>query len=49
MNISDYPTLDNCLLGAVSLTKTTNIDKYKYSGYKTGFDRHVSFHLLGIE
>ena len=33
-NISDYPTLENCLFGAVSLTKKAAIDKYKYSGYR---------------
>ena len=33
------PTLRNCLFGAVTLTKNTDIDKYKYSGYGTGFDR----------
>ena len=38
-NISDYPTLEN-LFGAVSFTKNAGIDKYKYSGYGIGFDRH---------
>ena len=38
-NISNYPTLANCLLKAVSLTKHVDIDQYKYSGYGTGFDR----------
>ena len=33
INISDYPTLENCLFGAVCLTKNVDIDKYKYSGY----------------
>ena len=39
-SISSYPTLENCLFGAVSLTKNADIDKYKYSGYGIGFDRH---------
>ena len=43
INISDYPPLENYLFGAVSLTKNVDIDKYKYSGYGTGFDRHGSF------
>ena len=47
-NISDDPTLENCLFGAVSLTKNADIDKYKYSGYGIGFDRHGSFSSLGI-
>ena len=42
-NISDCPTLENCLFGAVSLTKNADIDKYKYFGYVTGFGRHGSF------
>ena len=42
-NISDYPTLKNCLFGAVTLTKNADIDKNKYSGNGTGFDRHGSF------
>ena len=36
--ISGYPTLENCLFGAVSLTKNADIDKCKYSGYSIGFD-----------
>ena len=28
------PTLKNCLIGAVTLTKNADIDKYKYSGYR---------------
>ena len=39
----DYPTLKNCLFGAVTLTKNTDIDKYKYSGYGIGFDKKGSF------
>ena len=33
------PTLVNCLFGAVSLTKNTDIDKYRYSRYGIKFDR----------
>ena len=43
INISGYPTLENCLFGAVSLTKNADIDKYGYSRYRIGFDRHGSF------
>ena len=32
-----------CLFRAVTLTKNTDIDKYKYSGYGIGFDRRSSF------
>ena len=42
-NISSYPTLENCLFGAVSLTKNYDIDRYKYCGYGIGFDRHGEF------
>ena len=31
------------MFGAVTLTKDTDIDKYGYSGYGTGFDRRSSF------
>ena len=44
--ISD-PTLENCLFGAVTLTKQVNIDKYEYSGYGIGFDRKGSFSFSG--
>ena len=47
INISDYPTLENCLFGAVNLTKNADIDKYKYSGYGIGFHRHGSFSFPG--
>ena len=42
-NISSYPTLENCLFGAVSLTKHADIDQYKYSRYGIGFDRKGEF------
>ena len=42
-NKSRDPTLENCLFGAVSLTKNADIDKYGYSGYGIGFDRRRSF------
>ena len=43
INISDYPTLENCLFRAVSLTKNADIGKYGYSRYGIVFDRHESF------
>ena len=47
INISDYPALENCLFGAVKLTKNNDIDKYRYSDYRIGFDRHGRFQFLG--
>ena len=41
--ISRYPALENSLFGAVTFTKNVDIDKYKYSGYGIGFDRHGLF------
>ena len=38
-----YSTLDNCLFGAVSLAKKADADRYKYSTYGIGFDRHGFF------
>ena len=35
--------MTNALFGAVKLTKISDIDKYKYSGYGIGFDGHVFF------
>ena len=37
------PTLNNCLFGAVTLTKNVDIDKYRYSAYGTGFDVRINF------
>ena len=37
--VSSYSTLENCLFGAIKLTKHPDIDNYKYSGYVIGFDR----------
>ena len=33
------PTIVNCLIGEVSLTKNAGLDNYKYLGYGIGFDR----------
>ena len=41
-NNTDF-TLKNFLFGVVQLTKITDIDKYKYSGYGIGFDSRGSF------
>ena len=41
------PTIKKCLFGAVTLTKDADIDKYRYSGYGTGFDRRSSFSYPG--
>ena len=46
-NVSSYPTLENCLLGAVKLTKSAYIEKYGYSGYGIIFDRHGRFSFPG--
>ena len=36
---TSYPTIKNCF----TLTKNADIEKYKYFGYGTGFDRRSSF------
>ena len=36
-------TLENCLFGAIKITKNSEVDKYKYSGYGIGFDSRESF------
>ena len=41
------PTLKNCLLAAVTLTKNADIHKYGYSGYGIGFDRTSRFSFPG--
>ena len=35
------------MFGAVTLTKNADIDKYRYSGYGTEFDRRSSFSFPG--
>ena len=40
-------TLKDCLVGAVTLTKNADIEKYGYSGYGIGFDRRSSFLFPG--
>ena len=47
INISNYRALENCLFGAVSVTKNADIDRYGYHGYGIGFDRHGSFSFPG--
>ena len=49
-NSNDFdPTLQNFLFGVVKLTKNSDIDKYKYSGYGTGFDSKERFlHSNGL-
>ena len=37
-----HPTLKNCLFGAITLTKNSDIEKYGYSGYGIGFYRRSS-------
>ena len=41
------PKIKNCLFGAVTLTKNTDIDKYGCSGYGIGFDRRGSVSFPG--
>ena len=36
-------TLGSCVFGSVKLTKSYNLDKYKYSGYSIGFDSRLKF------
>ena len=45
VNISSYPTLENCLFGAVKLTEHVDVDYYKYSGYGIGFERKGSYSI----
>ena len=43
-NLNNFdPTLQNCLFGAVKLTKNSDIDKYGYARYRTGFDSKGTF------
>ena len=40
-------TLKNCLFGAVTLTKSADIEKYGFSGYGIGFDKRGNFSFPG--
>ena len=40
-------TIENALFGGATLTKNTDVDKYKYSGYGLAFDRRGSFSFPG--
>ena len=42
-DISSYPTLENGLFRALSLTKHVDIGQYNYFGYRIGFDRKRKF------
>ena len=44
---NNFPTLQNALFGAVTLTKNADIYKYGYSDYGIGFDRRSSFSFPG--
>ena len=49
INISNYPALEICLFGAVTLAKNADMGQCKYSGYWIGFDRYGVFSFPGIE
>ena len=38
-----FNALNNCLFWSVKLTKSPDLDKYKYSGYSIGFDSCSEF------
>ena len=42
----DNFTLGSALYGSAELTKNVDKDKYKYSGYGIGFDKHGTFSLF---
>ena len=48
LNISDF-TLENCLFGAVKLTKNADIDKYEYSGYGIDLMYVELFHFVMVD
>ena len=41
------PAIRNCLFGAVTLIKNADIDKYRCSGFRIGFDRRSSLSFSG--
>ena len=42
-NYNENITLENCLFGAVIITKNSNISKYTYAGCSSGFDGKETF------
>ena len=43
-NLNNFdPILENCLFCAITITKNSDMDKYKYSGYGLGFDSNGVF------
>ena len=48
-NISDYPTLENCLFGVVKLTENAHIDKYGYSDMELHFIEMEVFHFVALD
>ena len=43
-NLNNFDrALENCLFGALKLTESSKIDKYKYQGYGIGFDSGGTF------
>ena len=48
-NTGKYPTLENASFGAVKLTENAEIDKCRYFGYQTEFDRHGTYSLPNDE
>ena len=46
-SINNDPTLKNCLFGEVTLTRNSDVGKYRYSGYGIGFERRSNFSFPG--
>ena len=49
LHISDYPILENCLSGTVSLTKNADIDSYGYLDMESGLIGMEVFHFLALD
>ena len=45
----DYPALENSLFIAVIFVKSTNLHKYKYSGYGIGLGRRGTFSVALVK
>ena len=49
INISDYPTQENCLFEVVSLIKNADIDKYGYLDAELDLIDTDVFHFLALD